>query len=322
MPTQTLTRQDVLDILEIARFAPSVHNTQPWKVSWSDTSVTVSLDPEHLLSDGDPTGRETIISLGIFTEAIVIAAKKCGFESKSVSYKDKSSVIVLTKKSSTPSDSQTVALLTQRCTDRSIYTHTEITATTPEDIKKSGREKDVSVWVTTDEATIQKTAQLTSQGIGVALSSPNFRKELSSYLAEPWSRSNRGISVNSLYIPKIIAYLEPIFMRLGIGLGAEVKLEKRRWLSASGIVFIAAKGDMPEYWFQVGRDYLRISLQIERAGLSQATSAATVEASNFHEDIEEMLGTDYRLQCVIRFGNGKKSRAYSPRISAEALLST
>ena len=135
MPTQTLTRQDVLDILEMARFAPSVHNTQPWKVSWSDTSVTVSLDPEHLLSDGDPTGRETIISLGIFTEAIVIAAKKCGFESKSVSYKDKSSVIVLTKKSSTPSESQTVALLTQRCTDRSIYTHTEITATTLEDIK-------------------------------------------------------------------------------------------------------------------------------------------------------------------------------------------
>jgi nitroreductase len=71
-------------ILELARFAPSVHNTQPWMVTLHDKTITVSIDPAHKLQDGDPTGRETIISLGIFAEALQIAAAYQGFRSMDI----------------------------------------------------------------------------------------------------------------------------------------------------------------------------------------------------------------------------------------------
>jgi hypothetical protein len=109
-------------------------------------------------------------------------------------------------------------------------------------------------------------------------------------------------------------------MKTGLGVTSEVKLERKRWLSSSGIIFITTAGDVPEYWFEAGRAYLHVALEIENQGLSQATSAATVEASNYHEDIERLLGTNERLQCVIRVGKGAKNRNHSPRVNVEDLL--
>jgi hypothetical protein len=320
MTTKTTLADNVKNILELARLAPSVHNTQPWKVAVEDQTLRVTIDPEYMLADGDPTGRETIISMGIFCEAIVLSAQHLGFTPKTVKFHGKSVAVTFDAAKKTKTSDENVKLLRKRCTDRSIYTKYDITPAMVQSLKHVSTDKDVEIWVETSSENIQKTAQLTAQGISMALSAPEFRKELSEYLTEPWSHKQRGISVDSLYIPRYVAVLEPLLMRLGIGTGAEVKLEKKRWLSSSAVVYIATRGDMPEYWFKAGRDYLRVSLQIEKLGLSQATSAATVEASSFHEDIEEMLGTDFRLQSVLRVGQGSKHRVHSNRVDVATLL--
>ncbi len=313
---------DITRILDVARLAPSVHNTQPWIVSVNEESVHIELDQRHVLGDGDPTGRQTMISLGIFCEAIVIGANSCGYQLKHMQQEHKSATISFRAGKESATTKAAVDGLKKRATDRSIYQPCDVSPNMAKSIESSYRKAGVQVWVRSDQPSILKTAQLTGQGIGMALSSPNFRKELSQYLTEPWSSKKRGISTRSLYIPQALAAIEPVLMRLGLGLGSEVKLEKKRWLSSSANVYIATKGDMPEYWFEAGRAYLHVSLQIEKLGLSQATSAATVEASDFHEDIEAMLGTNFRLQSVLRVGVGSKHRAYSPRVSTETLLAT
>jgi hypothetical protein len=307
-------------ILENARFAPSVHNTQPWKVHTENNCILVELDPDYLLKDGDPTGRETIISLGIFAEALSIAAEVEGFRTTAVKLQGKSLELQLQPSKGTPRSMDLIDLLKARCTDRSIYRPTTLSDDMTIAIEHSWKKGGVSIHVVDDAQIIQTVADLTSKGIRLALSNPNFRKELSQYLVVPWSSKQRGISVKSLYIPGILADMEPVLMRLGIGLDAEARLEKERWESASAIVAITAAGDMPEYWLETGRAYLRVSLTIEKQGLSQATSAATVEASNYHEDIEDILHTNQRLQSMIRVGLGKKERHYSPRIAVEEML--
>ena len=83
---------------------------------------------------------------------------------------------------------------------------------------------------------------------------------------------------------------------------------------------ITTKGDLSDSWFAAGRRYLHVCLMLELMGISQATSAALVEASTFHEDIEAMLSTNERLQAVIRIGKGTSKRQPSPRISVSELL--
>lgn len=318
--TQDLSR-NFKAIVDIARLSPSVHNTQPFKVSQSGESIKIALDTRYLLNDGDPTGRQSIISLGIFTEAICIAADELGFELAKLDFNEDSATVAFKPGKSATGHKQS-ELLGKRCTDRSIYQPVAITPQIRAALEGASSDSAVTVRVVTDQPLISTIATLTSKGIRLALTSPGFRKELSQYLVLPWSNKKRGIAVKSLYIPLFLELLEPLLMRLGIGLNAEAALEKKRWLSASGVVIILTDGDMPHYWFSAGQAYLRASLAIEANGLSQATSAAVVEASNFHEDIEDLLGTRQRIQCMVRIGRGSRKRYRSPRVSGGELITT
>lgn len=318
-----LDQPTLLRILDVARFAPSVHNTQPWKVSFADNVITVSLDEQYLLTDGDPTTRQTIISLGIFIEALLIGATKCGFSATNLDYQDRRVNITLQKLASAPSGVQNqIALLKKRATDRSIFSPANITKNFEKALKDCPTSKEVKIHLVTDRSVIDTIALLTSKGIRLALSSPGFRKEISQFLLAPWSSKKRGIATSSLYLPFPVGTFQPWLVKLASNKKLEASLEKKRWQSASGVVVVTAEGDMPTFWFAVGRTYLRASLAIEEAGLSQATSAAIVEAANFHEDIEQILNTNQRILAVIRVGKGSRKRHYSPRVSAEELATS
>lgn len=306
------------EIIEIARFAPSVHNTQPWKVAQSADTIKIKLDKAHALSDGDPTGRQTTISLGIFAEAIIMAAADCGFTEENVVLQDETLTIAF--KGAAVSAQKTALPLRTRSTDRSLYKPVTISEKTVRSIEGAGKNFTVKVQVVQDKHIIDKIAQFTGKGIGLALSNPSFRRELSQYLVGPWSHKKRGISVKSLYINPVLASLQPLFMRLGIGVSKEVSLEQKRWSSASAVIVITASGDLAQFWLATGRAYLRVSLAIEASGLSQATSAAIVEASDYHEDVESLLETNQRILSIIRIGKGKTHRYYSPRLEVQDLV--
>jgi nitroreductase len=313
-----LSLQEVFpEIIEIARFAPSVHNTQPWKVAQSADTIEIKLDRAHALFDGDPTGRQTTISLGICAEAIIMAAAEYGFSEDKVVLQNETLTISL--KGAAVSVQKT-ALLRTRSTDRSLYKPVTISEKTVQSIEGAGKNFGVHVQVVQDKHVIDKIAQFTSKGIGLALSNPNFRRELSRYLVGPWSHKKRGISVKSLYINPILASLQPLFMRFGIGVSKEVSLEQKRWSSASAVIVITASGDLAQFWLATGRAYLRVSLAVEESGLSQATSAAIVEASDYHEDVENLLGTNQRILSIIRIGKGKTHRYHSPRLEVQDLI--
>jgi hypothetical protein len=317
-----LNFQELLnDIVDIARFAPSVHNTQPWLISSEKQSITVTLDAEHVLKDGDPTGRQTTISMGIFAEALIIAASKYNLVEEKISF-NRESFTIRFKESTKKNDDKTKSIryLKSRCTDRSIYQKIKLSTEVIDKISHAAHINGSSVHVLTRDSDISEIATFTAKGIKLALSNPNFRKELSNYLVVQWSKRKRGISVKSLYINPILASFEPLLMRLGIGLPLEVNLEKKRWESASGIVILCADGDLAKYWFDTGRAYLNICLSIESHGLSQATSAAIVEAADYHEDIEKLIGTNQRILSVIRIGKGVEKRNHSPRLESSDMI--
>jgi nitroreductase len=309
-------------IVDLARLAPSVHNTQPWQVTMTDEDkLAVTLDRAHTLEAGDPTGRQDIISLGIFCEAVDMAARGCGFKVQKAVFHDNHAELHLQTHTPVAADTQAAKHLRSRSSDRSIYSPATIDQRVARSIEKASADR-VKVHVTSDPQIIGVVADLTSRAMGVALSSQALRDELSEYLVRQGSGKKRGIAVGSLYINPVLGWLEPFLLKHGINLGAEAKLEKRRWESAAGLVIITAEGDMPHYWFEVGQAYLRASLAIEEAGLSQATSAAVVEASNYHEDVEELLGTQQRILAILRVGRGQTERRYSPRVPADELITS
>ncbi len=69
------------ELLEYARWSPSPHNIQPWRVRvLSDSAAELLYEPTKLLPDTDPTGRFTAVGFGIFIEYLSIAAHAKGYE--------------------------------------------------------------------------------------------------------------------------------------------------------------------------------------------------------------------------------------------------
>ena len=75
-----LTREEAA-ILYHASLAPSGHNAQPWFVRVEEPGRwLIGLDPQRRLAVVDPDDREALLSLGAFTENLVLAAGALGRE--------------------------------------------------------------------------------------------------------------------------------------------------------------------------------------------------------------------------------------------------
>src|SRR4051812_26346291 len=65
----------------VARWAPSKHNTQPWRFVVRDgTALEVWADPMRMLPLTDPHRRELVVSCGAAVQLIVVAARALGHE--------------------------------------------------------------------------------------------------------------------------------------------------------------------------------------------------------------------------------------------------
>lgn len=69
---------DLRDIVAAASRAPSAHNTQPWDPRIRADAIDLGVATGRTLAVGDPTGRDTVLALGAWTEAAVAAARAEG----------------------------------------------------------------------------------------------------------------------------------------------------------------------------------------------------------------------------------------------------
>ena len=80
MPATHPRCEVIVDALQLACRAPSLHNSQPWR--WIATNNTVELfaDPDRLVRSADSTGREALISCGAVLDHFRVAMSASGWE--------------------------------------------------------------------------------------------------------------------------------------------------------------------------------------------------------------------------------------------------
>src|ERR687885_524344 len=69
------------DLLALARWSPSPHNVQSWKVRpRSETEAELLVDEARTLPVEDPRHRFVVVGLGVFIETLAVAAHAAGYE--------------------------------------------------------------------------------------------------------------------------------------------------------------------------------------------------------------------------------------------------
>lgn len=320
-------KHKLLQIIETARFAPSVHNAQPWEVALDVTTpgLTISITTKRPLTQSDATGRETFISLGIFAEACICAALEQGLGLKNLTVDEagKKIGITFTETTSDTGQEKFADILRQRFTDRSVFKPVTLADETLKKIEKSWKSDNSTIVCSTDKAIIEQVATLTMKGQQLAFTSDAFRHELADYIV-PTNKSAVGIPTTALQVGPLKRRFSKITVARGWFKNIEMSLEYKKWVSASGLVFVLSEGDRTPQWVDAGRAYLHASIAIQTLGLNQSTSAAVVEASDFHEDIEKLLGTQKRILSIIRIGTGVgfDKKHHSGRLTTEDIIVT
>lgn len=110
--------------LDLARFAPSAHNTQPWRVALEGDRLVVAVDPRRHLAHSDPLERDLHLSMGAFVEALSIALHGEGVATARAEAPP-GAFAVLAPEGSSPPEKKDTSLLRRRQTSRLAYSPRE-----------------------------------------------------------------------------------------------------------------------------------------------------------------------------------------------------
>ena len=319
------TTSHIAQILDYARLAPSVHNTQPWKFQTDETTISLLPAPERFLDNGDPTKRELWISLGVCLETILQAANGLGLTAtiKSVQTNSLNSPVAVIEVSLNGAADQTIlTAITNRHSYRGKMRPLNLPDTFAAECQRTIADiGGVSALLAEDPKDIQQIADYTNKGMRLALSSPAFRRELAELIHPNWSKSRTGMHGFVLNKGMLGSVWEKISMKHGLSLKAKAYADKQKVLESSALLFVAANGDVPHFWLNAGRAYMRLALLITRYGFAHSTIAAPIEAASFHEDIEKILSTTGRIQTMMRIGSPVKTPVRSStRLHVDELL--
>jgi nitroreductase len=78
-PASVLTPAAVATAVAMAARAPSVHNTQPWRFHIAGEVIELHADPDRLLTQIDPAGRELTISCGAALFGLRLGLRQLGY---------------------------------------------------------------------------------------------------------------------------------------------------------------------------------------------------------------------------------------------------
>jgi hypothetical protein len=68
-----------MGLVASAARAPSLHNSQPWRFRLRENAIELHSDPERLIPEADPDGREMLISCGAALYGLRLALRRLGY---------------------------------------------------------------------------------------------------------------------------------------------------------------------------------------------------------------------------------------------------
>jgi len=80
MSESTMDQHVLSDVVRLACRAPSVHNTQPWRLVAENGELRLFLDPHRVPHATDLSGRESVISCGALLHHLGVAAAAAGWK--------------------------------------------------------------------------------------------------------------------------------------------------------------------------------------------------------------------------------------------------
>ena len=322
-----ITLELLREVVDHARRAASAHNTQPWRTRLDGNRLLVEREHTRALEVGDPTGRETFLSLGVFLEHLTLASAAHGLRTDvDVTARpgsDEVASIRLAAADSDPTAERLTAAMARRRTVRGAYAPDLPPDFLPA-VYQTAEDYEAILSVLTETERKREVAELVAEGTRIAFSLPPMLRELSQLVR--WSTdagAQDGMWLESMWDDAASNEAEPGRYFLDRLSPADDAARYLEWYAASPALFlIRTEFDGPEAWVMAGRLAGRLMLEAADRGMTQCISAAPIEVPTLAPRLRAVSDGWARPQMLIRFGFPLLAPRYppSPRLPADALI--
>src|SRR6202790_5108389 len=168
-----------LELVRFATLAANSHNTQPWKFSIKDSSISIAPDYARRCPIVDPDDHHLFVSLGCATENLIHAAAASGLESNPVFEND---VVTVMFEKAQPIASPLFEAIPRRQSTRAVYDGKPVS---PDDLcllDRAGMNDGVAVLMITDRTQMTRVTEYVVRGNTNQMQDKAFMKELKAWL--------------------------------------------------------------------------------------------------------------------------------------------
>lgn len=317
-------------LVEEARWAPSVHNTQPWWFSFRGPRISLHADVDRRLDVADPDGREMYISCGAALLTLRLGARHRGYEPEvsELPEVDRPHLVAdLSLARPVPGANRERFLYQQirrRRTHRGAFREDQLSASLLSRLRDAAYHEGAALRVVADTPTRIALAALTEAAEQVQRLDPAYGAELARWSLAPGSRRDEGIHPTAY--PRTAEQVEPHYpMRdfargQGWGVPATESAPAPPQPGASGVVAVLTTGgDEPADWLHAGQALQRLLLHASAEGVSAAFHTQPLEVPELREFVATRFCDGARPQLLLRLGRADAATA-SPRRTAEQVM--
>ncbi|MEV6867300.1 nitroreductase family protein [Streptosporangium subroseum] len=294
--------------IEAARWAPSVHNTQPWSFVVDGDEIALRADSERKLRIGDATGRELLISCGAALMNVRLAVRALGYEPqvRVLPDPDRPALLATVRlAAAVAADSGTRLLyaeIKRRRTHRAGFTGLPVPERLLEALVAEASTEGARLTPVRSEPAVRVLAAITCAAQEVQSQNRPLSLELIRWARPPGSPRTDGVPAEGY--PREPRRTRPHFAQRDYTHGHPWGNDTDQFFSTStGVVAVlTTKGDSGQDWIAAGQALQRVLLHASAHGLSAAFHTQALEMSHLREFLRQELCSQEQPQMIMRLG--------------------
>jgi hypothetical protein len=305
--TQQQRGQATQAALEAARWAPSVHNTQPWSFAVSGEEISLRADVDRKLRLGDPAGRQLLISCGaaLFNMRTALACQGVEPVVRVLPDPDRPSLVATVNLGQAVDvDEHTRALggqMERRRTHRAGFTNLPVPERLVQSLVKEAMAEQATLTPVGSREAVEVIAALTRAAQGAQSQDRLFSLEVIRWARPPGSARTDGVPAEGY--PR-----EP---RTDLDFPQRDYAWRHDWgnrsdqsmSGATGVVaLLTTPGDSRAEWIAAGQALQRVLLHASGHGVSAAFHTQALEMDHLREFLRHELCSDAYPQMIMRLG--------------------
>ena len=313
-----------IDIIEYARWAPSPHNMQPWKIEiLSSKKATLYYNTERLLPAGDPDFKFMTMGMGIFIEYMNIAANKWG---KHIEYTEKIEMLTDKQKGNIPFCSLEIKdgkmeknidpeAILKRKTSRLHYTGEAVPSYFMDILANEAKMHKSTLKYSANDELVDWLNSVNQQALFHDLKDKAVREELDNlfrYTNKEAEMIPDGLSAKCMGFPgKLLHSVMNEHERWTKGFRSKAlkKLYKNSFNGTKTISWVSGEWNSAEDMMRAGKLFGRIWLLVTQSGYVLQPMGSLITNTEAHQQIKSKLGGENDkevLWLIFRIGKSQE----------------